>query len=87
MRRTNLTTLFVLIFCLVFNLEKSIAQSEIDYKNNSVFGSFGTIILSNQASISYERTIFSEKKLRTRVKLSYGNFLSNNLDFDTGAGF
>lgn len=85
MRLTNLTILIVLFFCLVFNLANAQFQTDSEFKNNSVFGSFGTIILSNQASLSYERTVFSKKKLRTRVKLSYGNFFSNNLDFDTGA--
>ena len=76
---------FFVFVLLIISLQSAIGQEvETDHKN-SIYGSLGTVILSNQASLSYERMLFKKGKLETRAKLNYGSYLSNNFDFDTGA--
>ena len=72
----------ILIF-LGFNV--AVAQNTEMENKNSVYGNYGNLIAISQASISYERLFLKKEKLETRVKLNYGNYLSNNLDFETNA--
>ncbi|MEL7222009.1 MAG: hypothetical protein AAGJ93_11870 [Bacteroidota bacterium] len=73
--------LFTFLFLLIFS--NCLCAQQVDYKNNSVYVSYGTVIFSDQFSVAYEHTLFAKDNLRTRLKGAYGTYLSNNADYDT----
>jgi len=73
-----------MILTILLGTITNYAQEEAR-NENSIYLSYGTVVLSNQLSLAYERTLFSKKQLTTKFKVNYGNYLSNNADFDTGA--
>ncbi len=81
--RINHLVLLILFF--FFSLLSVSAQEDPGSKKNSVYGNFGTIIFSNQMSLSYERLLAEKKSLRTKAKVQFGHYLSNNADYDTNA--
>lgn len=75
----------LLIFTFfTLTLNQDVNAQESEYKDNSIFLSYGTVIFYNQLSISAERTIFEDEIVRYKVKLNYGNYSENNLDLSTG---
>jgi len=74
-----------ILLCVVFNAENAFAQNEPLYKDYSIFVSYGNVIHSSQASLSFEKTLFQKNTNRTRLKISNGYYLSNNADFETNA--
>ena len=66
-------------------MENTQAQNIGNTQKNSIYATFGTIIFSSQVSVSYERLLIKKKISETRAKLNYGNYLSNNFDYATGA--
>lgn len=60
-------------------------SAQNNYKNNSLHVSYGNLIFVSQANFSYERTFLKKNFFRTRARLGYGNYLTNNFDFDTNA--
>ena len=72
-------------FLLFFTCTFSQLSAQKDYKKNSLHVSYGNIIFASQANVSYERTLLKKRIFRTRARIGYGNYLSNNFDFDTNA--
>ena len=68
---------------MCFLLCNLVNAQETEYKKNAGYISFGTVIFSSQASLSYERTIYEKDLIRTKFKINYGKYISNNLDQET----
>jgi len=83
---TKIVSFISIIFCsFLVNIECASAQ-ELKLKNkNTAYVSYGNIIFSNQVSVACERSIVERKRMQTRWKLNYGNYLTNNADYETGA--
>ncbi len=75
----------IILICILFNAQNVFAQNEHLYKDHSIYVSYGNIIHSSQASLSFEKTLFQKNTSRTRLKISNGYYLSNNADFETNA--
>lgn len=86
--KKTIRTFCFLLFCSVIHIQAMLAQEESDeYRKNTIYASYGNIIFTSQASISYERSVYNfgqNKKNRTKLKVTYGNYLGNNLDYETG---
>jgi len=74
--------LFVISLLLFSSI--TIAQ-DTEYKSNSIYANYGTVIFAHQVSVSYERLLFQKNKMRTKAKLNYGNWVSDGLDYDIDA--
>jgi hypothetical protein len=72
---------FSLFICFAFTQ----MSAQNNYRNNSIHVSYGNLIFVSQANISYERTLVQKNIFSTRARIGYGNYLSNNFDFDTNA--
>ena len=70
------------LFLLLLMTNISAAQTE-EYKKNSIYLSYGSIINASQYSFSFERLVFQKNHLRTGIKLNYGIVNAEGLDFDT----
>jgi len=78
--------LLSMVFCMILGMGALCSQSEQGgYHKHSVYASYGTVLLSTQASVSAERTLFQKNNFRTRVRASFGDYLTNNGDFETDA--
>ena len=84
--KNTIRSISLLLACSLICLHTAIAQEdENDYRKNSIYATYGNLIFTSQASISYERSIFKfGQNNRTKLKATYGNNLGNNLDYDTG---
>ncbi len=71
--------ILVLFIAFISNICSRNAQEE-DYDKNAVFVTYGNVIFISQASISYERTVYQQEHLRTKIKINYGKHLGNHLD-------
>ena len=71
-----------LLFLLLIMTNISAAQTA-EYKQNSIYLSYGSIINASQYSVSLERLVFQKKHLRTGIKLNYGIVNADGLDYDT----
>jgi len=60
------------------------AQVEPDNKN-AVYGTAGSVWLSSQISLAYERSLIANKNLKTSGKVMLGNYLYNHGDYSAGA--
>ena len=80
--KMNVQTLLLFLAFSISQINTGVAQ-EYDHKHNSVYGSLGTLIFVNQASISYERTISASEMVIWRIKINYGQYTSNGLDLET----
>ena len=86
MKSTKFKYLSLLILALtILSLQSTLAQDVETHQKNSVYANYGSVIFSSQVSVSYERLFLKKGKYETRAKLNYGNYLSNNLDFETNA--
>ncbi len=74
-------SLLVILFC------GATVQAQYDEgrKKNSIYVNYGNVIFVSQASIAYERLILDKDDYVTKGRLMYGNYLTNNLDFEAGA--
>jgi hypothetical protein len=78
LKKFALLNLFGLL-CINLNAQEN------SNKQNSVFISYGSIINSSQVSIAYERLILKKDNFSTKIKATYGEFLTNNADYEQGA--
>ncbi len=83
MKKLIVKLLFLITIVVFTNLKTATAQEVEGYLKNSLYVSVGTVLFSSQVSFSYERTILEKKDWRTKVKLNYGHYLYNGLDYDT----
>ena len=77
-------TQLLIMLTIFLSMIVSHAQENNTHKN-VIYLSYGTVIFSDQFSLAYERTIYSNTQLSTNLKVAYGRYLSNNADFETGA--
>ncbi len=80
--KNKIKTSLLLICVFLCNIVFVNAQDR-EFKKNSIYLNYGTVVFSSQFSISYERTIFQKKHLSTKLKVNYGKYLNNNLDLET----
>ena len=80
--KTHVALSGILIIALFFCLHKGSAQG-LTYKNNSIYGSYGSVINASQVSVSYERFVYKKAQFRTGVKLSYSWVSADGLDLET----
>lgn len=67
----------ILFFCIAAT---AVIAQESNYKKNSIYASFGTVIWANQVSVSYDRTVYEWKALRAKAKVNFGQVLGNHYD-------
>ncbi len=64
-----------------------VSAQETKQSKNTVIVNYGTVIFADQLSLAYERSLFrsQNKFFETKIKASFGKYLSNNYDYDEDA--
>ncbi|MDF1696854.1 MAG: hypothetical protein P1U56_13515 [Saprospiraceae bacterium] len=75
-----------ILVLLAFSIPLCTMSQETKPNKNAMYITFGSAIIPNQVSISYERTILTEDVYKVGIKAHVGRYLSNygGLDLESG---
>jgi len=77
-------TIIFTIIILCFTIGQDGHTQETDYKNQSIYATYGTVIFSSQVSFAFDRTVYKKEHLRVKLKLNFGKYADKYPDFDEG---